>query len=172
MAVINARSISLPVLVTMMASCSASSSQRDDALSPEQVAGCYRLDVWPGESGPEAEQKRAGWNVPPFVKLDTEALTAWPSLTQQYGSVFAAYSITASGEVRDHPFHYWRFVDGNSLYVGHPRAFAGVSLDLAIEGQDLRGEITSFTDVRMEGKPSSAAAPVLARRVDCPGEGG
>jgi hypothetical protein len=164
-------SVSLLVLVAMTANCSASSAQRGDALSPERVAGCYRLDLWPGESGPEAEQERAAWSVPPQVKLERDTLTAWPSLVQQYGTVFLAHTISASGEVRDHPFQYWRFVNGDSLYVGHPRAFAGVSLDLEIEGRDLRGQITSFTDVRMEDKPSRVTAPVLARRVECPEKG-
>ncbi len=140
--------------------------------SPEQVAGCYRLELWPGESGPEAERKRSAWSVPPQVKLDTEPLTAWPSLVEQYGAVFVAHSISASGEFRDHPFQYWRFVDGDSLYVGHPRAFAGVSLELKIDGRDLRGQITSFTDVPAEGKPPRVTAPVLARRVECPEKGG
>ncbi|MDH3457891.1 MAG: hypothetical protein OER90_13715 [Gemmatimonadota bacterium] len=136
--------------------------------SPEQVAGCYRLTLWPDESGPDVERRRAGWGSAPILKLDTTRLTAWPSLNQRYGTVFTAFSITESGEVRDHPFNYWRFMDGDSVYVGHPAAFAGVSIEAQIEGQDLVGTIISFSDVRREGRPSGATSPVRAVRMECP----
>jgi hypothetical protein len=157
----------LSALWTAVGGCSASNTQRDRLPLPEQVAGCYELEFWSGEPGPEAERQRAAWGSAPTVKLDTAKLTVWPSLVQQYGTVFVAHSIT-EGRAWDHPFNYWRFVAGDSLFIGHPGALAGVSMTLHIEGQDLRGEITSFTDERVEGKPSTGTAPVLARRVECP----
>ena len=162
------RSATLVALAALTGGCSATNAQRDAPSTPQELAGCYRLELWPGESGPAVEQRRAAWGSAPVLKLDTMQLTAWPSLTQQYGTVFVAYSITASGQVRDHPFNYWRFMDGDSLYVGHPGALAGVSMKLRIEGQDLSGSITSFTDVRMEGRPSTATTPIRARRMECP----
>jgi hypothetical protein len=126
------------------------------------------LELYPDESGADAEKKRAEWNIPEYVALESDPLTTWPSLTQQYGTVFKAFSITELGQVRDHPFNYWRFMGGDSLYVGHPGALAGVSMEVRIEGQDLSGGITSFTDVRMEGRPSTVTTPVRARRVECP----
>ena len=156
------------VLTALLGGCSPSNARQEGAPLSGQVSGCYRLELWPGESGPETERRRAAWGTAPTVRLDTTRLTAWPSLLQAYGTVFVAYSITESGEVRDHPFNYWRFVAGDSLFVGHPGALAGVSMMLHMEGQDLRGEITSFSDVRVEGRPSTTKSPVLARRVTCP----
>lgn len=157
----------LSALWMVVGGCSASNAQRDRVTLPEQVSGCYELELWPGESGPQAERQRAAWSSAPTVKLDTAKLTTWPSLVQQYGTVFVAHSIT-EGRAWDHPFNYWRLVAGDSLFVGHPGALAGVSMTLHIEGQDLRGEITSFTDVPVEGKPTTRTAPVFARRVECP----
>jgi len=165
------RSLALMSAVGLAGAGSASNAQRETPFSPEQVAGCYRLELWPDESGGQVERRRAAWGSAPILKLDSIKLTAWPSLVQQYGTVFVAFSITESGQVRDHPFNYWRFMDGDSLYVGHPGALAGVSMKVRIEGQDLSGSITSFTDVRMEGRPSTATTPLRARRVECPPSG-
>jgi hypothetical protein len=90
---------------------------------------------------------------------------------QQYGIVFTAYSITSSGEVRDHPFHYWRFMGGDSVFVGHPGALAGVSMELQLQGQHMHGVMSSFSDVWEEGKVSRVTAPVRAHRVECPDDG-
>jgi hypothetical protein len=129
------------------------------------------LDLWPDDSGPDVERRRAAWGSAPLVQLDTARLTAWPSLLQQYGTVFVAASITSEGQVRDHPFNYWRLAAEDSVYVSHPGALAGVTLALRIEGQDLRGEIFSFSDVRVEGRPLTVTSPVRARRVECPSIG-
>jgi hypothetical protein len=103
--------------------------------------------------------------------VDTERLTAWPGLVQQYGVVFVAYSVTALGEVRDHPFNYWRFMGEDSLFVGHPGALAGVSMELQVRGQDLHGVINSFSDVWEGDKHSTVTTSVRAHRVECPGNG-
>jgi len=155
-------------LAAVLAGCSRSGAQQDEATHPRRLAGCYSLELWPGESGPDVERRRAAWGSAPTVKLDTAVLTGWPGTTQQYGNVFVAHSITDAGRVQDHPFGYWRFTGSDSLFVGHPGAFAGVSMELAIDGQHLRGEIRSFTDVVSEDKPSTSSGPVLARRVECP----
>jgi hypothetical protein len=155
-------------LAAALASCSGSGAQQSEGPQPRRVAGCYSLTLWPGESGPEMERRRAAWGSAPLVKLDTVALVGWPSVTQRYGQAFAAQSITDAGRIQDHPFGYWRFMGSDSLFVGHPGALAGVSMELVIRGQDLGGEIVSFTDVPREGRPSTAKSPVLARRVTCP----
>jgi hypothetical protein len=155
-------------LAALTCTCSASNAQRDTPFSPERVAGCYRLELYPDESGADIDERRARWDVPQFVVLESDSLTTWPSLLQQYGTVFVAASITQDGQVRDHPFNYWRPAADDSVHVGHPGALAGVSLALRIEGQDLRGEVVSFSDVRVEGRPSTVTSPVRARRVECP----
>ena len=102
--------------VAFVVGCGATHSQEQDAPMQDRVAGCYRLELWPGESGPEAEEKRAGWNIPPGVALETAVLTGWPSLTQQYGeNVFVARSFDAAGQWRSTPFGYWRPLGGDSL---------------------------------------------------------
>ena len=155
-------------LATVLTGCSRSGAQ-DEAAHPQRLAGCYSLELWPGESGPGVEHRRATWGNAPIVQLDTTRMKDWPSLLKQYGpDVFVALSITDAGRVQDHPFAYWRFTGIDSIYVGHPRAFAGVDLALAFDGQDLSGEIRAFTDVAAEDTPSTSSAPVLARRVDCP----
>jgi hypothetical protein len=156
------------LVATTLAGCSRTGAEQAEGAHPQRLAGCYGLELWPGESGTDVERRRAAWGSAPTVKLDTVRLTAWPSLLQQYGQdVFVAHSITDEGRVQDHPFAYWRFIETDSLFVGHPRALAGVSMELVIEGQDLRGVTMSFTDVSAEG-PSTSRAPVLARRIECP----
>jgi hypothetical protein len=154
-------------LATMLAGCSRSGAQQTDA-RPQRLAGCYRLELWPGEAGPEVERRRAAWGTAPIVRLDTTALTGWPAVTQQYSNAFVAHSITERDGVQDHPFGYWRFMGHDSLFVGHPGALAGVSMEVAIEGQNLRGEIRSFTDVLSPDRPSTSTSPVLAHRIECP----
>lgn len=155
-------------LAAILAACSRSGAEQAEGAHPQRIAGCYGLELWPGESGADVERRRAAWGNAPTVKLDTVRLTAWPSLLQLYGeNVFVAQSIMEDRRVQNHPFAYWRFIGTDSLFVGHPRALAGVSMALMIEGQDLRGETRSFTDVSVEG-PSTSSAPVLARRIECP----
>ena len=161
----------LVVLAALAVACSASTAQRQVPSSPEQVSGCYRLELWPSESGPDVERRRAAWGSAPLLRLDTMRLTAWPSLVQRYGTVFVAFSITASGQVRDHPFNYWRFIGGDSVFVGHPGALAGASMELRRHGKELGGVISSFTDVWEEGRPLKVTAPVRAHRVECQGNG-
>jgi hypothetical protein len=117
------------------------------------------------------DRRRAAWGQAPLVQLDTTTLTAWPSLVQRFGTVFVAHSITDAGEVRDHPFNYWRFMDADSVFVGHPGALAGVTMELELRGGDLYGRISSHTDVWEEDRPSTLSAPVRAHRVECPGAG-
>lgn len=164
------RSAILVVLAALTGGCSATNARHDPPSTPQELAGCYRLELWPGESGPDMERRRGAWGSAPIVQLDTARLTAWPNLTERYGVVFVAASITEAGEIRDHPFNYWRLTAGDSLYVGHPGALAGVSMELHIEGADLRGVISSFSDVRV-GRPSTVTIPVRAQRVDCPRSG-
>ena len=160
------RFVMLTGLAATLAGCSSSGAQNE--AHPQRLAGCYELELWPGESGPEVEERRAAWGNAPVIKLDTTALTGWPGITRQYGEAFVAYTITDAGRVQDHPFGYWRFMGNDSLFVGHPGALAGVSMKLVIDGQGLHGEMMAFTDVVSADRPSTSRAPVLARRVDCP----
>ena len=146
------------------------SAQRPGA-PPPAIAGCYQLTLWPDEQGPEAEEKRAAWRVPTIVRLDTAVFTAWPSLTQRYGdSVHQARGFW-DGRWQEHPFIYWRPHPGDSIYVGHPGALAGVSLVLHTRGQILRGLMTAHTDtpITTPADRARSTAPVEARRLTCPG---
>lgn len=139
----------------------------------ETVSGCYRLELYPGETGADAEKKREEWIFPPYVQLEPDPLTGWPSLQQRYEQVFVARTRDETGSVKTAPFAYWRPLDGDSLYVGHPGALAGMSMTLRVVGRDLEGEIRAFTDVRPEAVArGTVSAPIRARRVECPGAHG
>ncbi len=138
----------------------------------EAVSGCYRLELYPDETGADAEKKRAEWHIPEYVALESEPLTDWPSLLQTYDQVFVARTLDQAGAARATPFNYWRPVEADVLYVGHPGALAGLSMTLRIVGENLEGEILAFTDVRPQaGGTGKASAPIRARRVECPGTG-
>lgn len=162
-------------LVWNAGGCAGSQSRQQDQADPgaqsarASVTGCYRIEVWPEGSDPEAEARRAGWNVPEVVRLTPDPLTEWRALGERYDSVFVART-WLEARWADHPFGYWRpAAAGDSVYVGHPAAFAGLTLELARRGDGLEGRIIAFTDVRREGQPSRTTAPVTATPVACPG---
>lgn len=136
--------------------------------SQASLAGCYRIEVWPEGSGPQAEAERPRWNVPEIIRLDADPMTEWPSLAQRLGEVFVART-WLEGRWTEHPFAYWRTAAaGDSVYVAHPAAFAGLTLELATGEEGLEGQVVSFTDVRREAQPSGATAPVRVVPVACP----
>lgn len=159
-------------LAAAISGCGAARAPEAQASLQDSVAGCYELRLWPDRSDPAVEEERAAWGLMPIVQLDTLPLTDWPHLRQQYGEVFAARSYLEGGRAFDHPFGYWRPEDGDSLFVGHPMALAGMSMMLAVAGTNLEGLMTSFTDVLEEGRPSTVTAPVRALRIECPPGGG
>jgi hypothetical protein len=158
--------------LSIMIGAGCAGGQRPGAL-PVAVAGCYRLTLWPDEPGPDGDEKRAAWRVPTMIRLDTAILTAWPSLTGRFGdSVYQAGGFW-EGRWREQPFNFWRPYSGDSIYVGHPGALAGVSLVLDIRGETLRGVMTAHTDTPITDRARRArlSAPVEARRVPCPDSG-
>jgi hypothetical protein len=160
--------IGMAAVLVLVSACSAARAPEAQTSLQDSVAGCYELRLWPERADPEAEEERATWGLMPIVELDTLPLTDWPQLAQQYGEVFVARSYLEGGRAFDHPFGYWRPAEGDSLFVGHPMALAGMSMTVAPVGEDLEGLMTSFTDILEEGRPSSVTAPVRALRVECP----
>ena len=160
----------LPVNLLLAAFCGCGTARAPEAQTslPNSAAGCYELLVWPDRSDPAVEEERAAWGRTPIVELDSLPLTEWAHLQQEYGAVFVARSYLEGGRAYNHPFGYWRPAAGDSLFVGHPMALAGLSMTLAVAGTNLEGLITSFTDVLEEGRPSTVTAPVRARRIQCP----
>lgn len=148
-------------LFAMIGGCGVARTQEAEMPIQERVAGCYRLEL---------QGDPTGWRLPSGIVLEAEPLAAWPHLERRYGTVFVARTLADSGKLVDHPFGYWRPLGHDSLFVGHPGAFAGLSMELELVGKDLAGQITAFSDVEEEGQPSRAAAAILARRVDCPTE--
>lgn len=162
-------------LVSQAGGCASSQSRQPDQGDPgarsarASPTGCYRIEVWPEGSDPEAEAKRARWNVPEIVLLTPDPLTEWRALVERYDSVFVART-WLEGRWADHPFGYWRpEAGGDSVYVAHPAAFAGMTLELARSDDGFEGRIIAFTDVRREGQPSRSTAPARAVPVACPG---
>jgi hypothetical protein len=162
----------LILLLAAIAGCSAARAPEAQTSLQDSVAGCYELRLWPDRSDPAVEEERAAWGFMPIVQLDTLPLTNWPHLQQQYGDVRVARSYLEGGRAFDHPFGYWRPAEGDSLFVGHPMALAGMSMTLAAAGENLEGRMTSFTDIIEEGRPSTVTAPVRAFRIECPPGGG
>lgn len=156
------------LLVAAIAGCSAARAPEAQTSLLDSVAGCYELALWPERSDPGVEEERAAWGLMPVVELDTVPLADWPHLRQQYGEVYVARSYLEGGRAFDHPFGYWRPAEGDSLFVGHPMALAGMSMTLVVAGANLEGLMTSFTDVLEERRPSSVTAPVEGRRIECP----
>lgn len=160
----------LVLALVIQASCSAGGSRPRLEQQPEDLAGCYRLELFPDATGPEAEARRAAWNIPSGLGLSTEPLEGWPSMQQRYGEVFAARSYDETGAALNHPFNYWR-VAGDSIVAGHPGALAGLQLTLVREGSELRGWVRAFTDVRVGDEPGADTASVAAVRIECPDGG-
>lgn len=163
---------SLILLLAAFAAACANRGQEETAMTmtPESLAGCYELALWPDEMGAQADARRAEWSVPSIVRLETARMTAWPSLINRYGDDVYQARAWSEGRWQDHPFAYWRKQGTDSIYVGHPGALAGVSLMLQSQGDELAGVMTAHTDVRQVGDTAAArpSAPVRARPVDCP----
>lgn len=55
----------------------------------------------------------------------------------------------------------------NRIHVSSPLPFGGIALTLTVHGDDLVGEMISFTDVVRPFQPSEASSFVRVRRVRC-----
>ena len=160
--------MSILLFVTIATACA--NRAQDTGFAAETVAGCYETQLWPWESGSEADAKRAGLKIPALIRLASDHMTEWPVLNRRYGDdVFQAYS-WVNGRWRDHPFNYWRPAAEDSIYAGHPGALAGGGLSLAAVDDGFEGLIVTHTDVLQPGDTIGAkgSAPIALRPVDCP----
>jgi TonB-dependent SusC/RagA subfamily outer membrane receptor len=110
--------------------------------------------------------------VPRRFKLDTTRLAGWEPLQER--ASFVMYTVHAypdSGQSA-RLFTYWARPGGQagSVVVSYPLPLAGVRLVVQPVDSGLAGRIHSFTDALQPGKPSSASAPITARRILCPGD--
>lgn len=161
----------LMLVIGAIATACANRAQ-ETGFAAQTVAGCYETQLWPGESGAEADAKRARLKIPPLIRLASDPMTEWPVLNRRYGEdVYRAYS-WGDGRWRDHPFNYWRPVGEDSIYAGHPGALAGAGLSLAAVDDGFEGVIVTHTDVLQPGDTVGArgSAPIALRRVDCPND--
>ena len=70
---------------------------------------------------------------------------------------------------QDYPLRAWRQLPGDSIWIGHPAAFAGYVLRLTATGDVLTGIVTSYSDVA--GREPLTRS-VRLERVECPLESG
>jgi hypothetical protein len=76
----------------------------------------------------------------------------------------AAWSL-ADGAVTDHPFRAWRRIATDSIWIGHPAAYAGQEFRLNLAPDTLTGILQSHSDVSgVQPDPW----PALLIRVPCP----
>lgn len=129
---------------------------------PARVAGCYAVEhgAW------DAELER-GYHPSPsqlaaLVRLDT---TRFREMRQDRW--YTAHPVPALPP-RQGGFRMWRFTAPDSVAVVEFLPFAGFHLEAAVEGDSLRGQVTAFTDMLVDGKPSEVRAPFVGRRVPCP----
>lgn len=126
--------------------------------------GCYVLEL----EEPETEAKLRG--IPDGVELREEALVGWPRRGAE-GPRYQARTLT-DGERRETPFNYWTRLQGDSLLVSHPGAMQGFTLRLEVGEEELRGNLTAFTDVAADPVEAQRerSVPIVARSAECPPE--
>lgn len=148
----------LPLAALLLASACASTGS---ANAPERLAGCYYF-----LQDATAESLRLPWGV----RLVDEPLDGWPAL-QQLEGVRLATTLTPEGD-EDHPFGYWRPLEGDSVQIGYP-AGGGLSLRLMPEPDlaHLEGIARPVGDVRpLDGDAAPGPTPVRLMRARCPEE--
>jgi hypothetical protein len=127
-----------------------------------RLAGCYRLDdgAWRADSVRAGDVSTAG--TPLFFELTDQLLRGVDPIQSSERPMFAVRESTGR-------FTYWQHVGSStSIHISYPLPFAGISLTLAPDQQDLRGSVTAFTDAIVRGVPSEVTRPVYARRTACP----
>ena len=130
----------------------------------DSLAGCWALEVAPADGGDWRPVDRPG--VPPAVRLEAVRLDSAEVPGRQPAR--RARSLV-DGRERDHPFAAWRFLREDSLWVGHPAAYAGHTLRLARGGDTLVGTLATYTDVLGGEVPPDRAARLV--RTACPDDG-
>lgn len=123
--------------------------------------GCWRLETTSGPGGP-----RPGIGLPVGLRLDSARYTG-PRADSGPSTFFIARSLFAD-RVQDHPFGAWSRPGADSLWVGHPGAYAGVTIRAAGTGDTLLGRIQPHTDVRRPGQqPEPVVYAIRLVRTSC-----
>ena len=122
------------------------------AADPASPIGCWYF---------ARDAAAAAFNLPWGIRLDSAELTGWPTLDARGGGR-AAVTLKAEGPA-DHPFGYWRELDGDSIEVGYP-AGGGIALRLARGELEMSGSARDLGDVN----PSAARPAVRLTRAQCP----
>lgn len=135
----------------------------------EQRAGCYLLEPGPWQSDEQLARFHPPERVPRFLQLDAARLPGWTGLQNDTTPLLTVHAFGESG-VRSTEFTYWTRASGtrDEIVIGRPLPLGGARLMLRPEGNDLAGEIMTFTDFIPPDGIAHASAPVRARRVRCP----
>lgn len=156
------RVIGLLVVAFSALSCRGGQQGLPAGSGPDALAGCWALEVAVPDTSAWRPVDRPG--VPTRVRLEATPLDSAAVPGSQ--TAYRAWSLE-NGEERDHPFHAWRFVRTDSLWVGHPAAYSGHTLRLARGGDTLAGTLATYTDVLGGDVPSPRPARLV--RIACPG---
>ncbi|MGK7312670.1 MAG: hypothetical protein ACN0LA_10585 [Candidatus Longimicrobiales bacterium M2_2A_002] len=135
------------------------SSEADDQTPAQGPAGCWRIEV--AEQADSAVVR----GLPAAVRLEATPLEGYTIPDQQ---AYTAWSLN-DGEPTDHPFRAWYRIPPDSVWVGHPAAYAGHVLRLALAADTLTGTLHSFTDVM---PAESMVRPVRLVRIPCRDDAG
>lgn len=135
------------------------SAEAEDRAPAQGLAGCWRIDV--AEQADSAVVR----GLPSAIRLGATPLEGYTIPGQE---AYTAWSLD-DGVQTDHPFRAWYRISSDSVWVGHPAAYAGYVLRLAVAADTLTGTLHSFTDVMPAG---SVVRPVRLVRISCPGEAG
>lgn len=135
----------------------------------ERIAGCYALQPGPWQTDSVLVIPASPRRAPTRFQLEATRLAGWDPLQSDTLPLYAARTYPEPGQ-EPRMFTYWQRtrVGSDTIHISYPLPLADVALMLTPEGQDLVGQIYTFTDALEEGKPSSAEAPIRARRVRCP----
>lgn len=134
---------------------------------PEDLVGCWMLEAGPWQ-GDDGSQRDGGPRLrADRFELDTAVFRSPLWFPQTGEQAFVAYSLVDT-ERRDHPYAMWIALPGDSIMIGHPAAYAGVTLRLHVARRDsLAGHAYAHSDVALDGSPAEARARVVARRLGC-----
>ena len=130
------------------------SAEAEDRARPQGLAGCWRIEV--AEPADSAVARR----LPSAIRLEATPLEGYTIPDQD---AYAAWSLD-DGERIDHPFRAWYRISPDSVWVGHPAAYAGYVLRLALAADTLEGTLYGFTDVM---PAETLVRPVRLARISC-----
>ena len=131
--------------------------------SPDALVGCYRIEI--GEWGPNDHPEREHPVEPPetfrlLADIGTDPLERGRPLVRPLL------------RAQDGGGAYWERVGADSLRIAWSTFFWGTQLQTQIEGESLRGVVTSWTDVIYVNEDRTPlpnlTAEAVARRVRCP----